>query len=51
MTLEDLVNFNVIACLEHDLKKKMGLKARKELNERNLKEHVELNKSTTKDLD
>jgi hypothetical protein len=30
---------------------KKGLKARKELNERNLKEPVEPNKSTTKDLD
>jgi hypothetical protein len=29
----------------------MGMKARKELNERNLNELVEVNKSTTKDLD
>jgi hypothetical protein len=29
----------------------MGMKARKELNERNLNELVEVDKSTTKDLD
>jgi hypothetical protein len=28
----------------------MGMKARKELNERNLNEHVEADKSTTKDF-
>jgi hypothetical protein len=32
------------------LETKMGMKARKELNERNMNEHVEANKSTTKDL-
>jgi hypothetical protein len=29
----------------------MGMKAKKELNERNLIEHVEVDKSITKDLD
>jgi hypothetical protein len=29
---------------------KMGMKARKELNERNLSEFIEVNKSTTMDL-
>jgi hypothetical protein len=29
----------------------MGMKAKKELNERNLNQHIEADKSTTKDLD
>jgi hypothetical protein len=29
----------------------MGMKAKKELNERNLNKHVEADKATTKDLD
>jgi hypothetical protein len=32
------------------LETKMGMKARKELNERNLSKPIEANKSTTRDL-
>jgi hypothetical protein len=50
MTLEDLASSDVIACLEHEKNEKKGMKAKKELNERNLNKHVKTDKSTTKDL-
>jgi hypothetical protein len=52
MTLEDLVSSDVITCLEHEnYKQKKGMKARNELNERNLNELITTDKSTTKDFD